>query len=240
MEVHHHPHVEKKGFKEYFLEFIMIFLAVSLGFFAEGLRETIKDHKKAHEYIQSFYEDLKADTAKISEVVHFDDEKLKVLNNVSSCYDTVSENPDSASCLFSIVKSTLSNMPFQITERTLQQLATADGFRILQKEDADSIVKYVQGFNYIRDFQSTGYQQAQDDVRQMAGAVMNVKANLQLFNPHLEGEFLYSHDKALLNKYFNDLIRYQGFTHAQRKILKQFENDQMQMLRYFRNKYHFE
>jgi hypothetical protein len=30
MEVHHHPHVEKKNFKEYFLEFIMIFLAVTL------------------------------------------------------------------------------------------------------------------------------------------------------------------------------------------------------------------
>lgn len=39
MEVHHHPHVEKKNFKEYFLEFLMIFLAVTLGFFAESLRE---------------------------------------------------------------------------------------------------------------------------------------------------------------------------------------------------------
>ncbi|HEY2727323.1 MAG TPA: hypothetical protein VGI61_09135 [Parafilimonas sp.] len=25
MEVHHHPHVEKKNFKEYFLEFIILF-----------------------------------------------------------------------------------------------------------------------------------------------------------------------------------------------------------------------
>ncbi len=33
MEVHHHPQVEKKNFKEYFLEFLMIFLAVTLGFF---------------------------------------------------------------------------------------------------------------------------------------------------------------------------------------------------------------
>ena len=32
MEVHHHPNVEKKNFKEYFLEFLMIFLAVTLGF----------------------------------------------------------------------------------------------------------------------------------------------------------------------------------------------------------------
>jgi hypothetical protein len=41
MEVHHHPdlHHEKKKFKEYLLEFVMIFLAVTLGFFAETIRE---------------------------------------------------------------------------------------------------------------------------------------------------------------------------------------------------------
>jgi hypothetical protein len=46
MEVHHHPHVEKKNFKEYFLEFSMIFLAVMLGFFAENLREYFADRGK--------------------------------------------------------------------------------------------------------------------------------------------------------------------------------------------------
>jgi hypothetical protein len=39
MEVHHHPDVEKKSFKEYLLEGLMIFIAVSLGFFAEQIRE---------------------------------------------------------------------------------------------------------------------------------------------------------------------------------------------------------
>ena len=43
MEVHHHPHVEKKNFKEYFLEFLMIFLAVTIGFFAENIREHITE-----------------------------------------------------------------------------------------------------------------------------------------------------------------------------------------------------
>jgi hypothetical protein len=33
MEVHYHPNVEKKNFKEYFLGFLMIFLAVTMGFF---------------------------------------------------------------------------------------------------------------------------------------------------------------------------------------------------------------
>jgi hypothetical protein len=43
MEVHHHPHVEKKNFKEYFLEFLMIFLAVTMGFIAENMREHFVD-----------------------------------------------------------------------------------------------------------------------------------------------------------------------------------------------------
>jgi len=35
IEVHHHPdlHHEKKNFREYLLEFLMIFLAVTMGFF---------------------------------------------------------------------------------------------------------------------------------------------------------------------------------------------------------------
>jgi hypothetical protein len=54
MEVHHHPKVEKKNFKEYFFEGLMIFLAVMLGFFAESLREHISDKSKEREYISSF------------------------------------------------------------------------------------------------------------------------------------------------------------------------------------------
>src|SRR5437764_8657377 len=49
MEVHHHPHVEKKNFKEYFLEFLMIFLAVTMGFVAENLREHFTESKSAHQ-----------------------------------------------------------------------------------------------------------------------------------------------------------------------------------------------
>ncbi len=65
MEVHHHPEVEKKGFKEYILEGLMIFLAVTMGFFAESLRETISEHSRAHEYATTLYSDLKADTVSL-------------------------------------------------------------------------------------------------------------------------------------------------------------------------------
>ena len=61
MEVHHHPemHHKKKKFKEYFLEFLMIFLAVTLGFFAENIREKIVSNERELNYMRSIVEDLK-------------------------------------------------------------------------------------------------------------------------------------------------------------------------------------
>jgi hypothetical protein len=72
MEVHHHPdvHHKRKKFKEYFFEFLMIFLAVTLGFFAEGLREHIGDRTKEKEYMTSLVQELKYDTSHYGKVLN--------------------------------------------------------------------------------------------------------------------------------------------------------------------------
>ena len=70
MEVHHHPKVEKKNFKEYFLEFLMIFLAVTMGFFAENIRENYVEHKSAREYASLLIEDLATDTVELNRAAH--------------------------------------------------------------------------------------------------------------------------------------------------------------------------
>ncbi len=59
MEVHHHPKAEKKNFKEYFLEFLMIFLAVTMGFFAESLREHIVDGEREEHMPKHYTKTLK-------------------------------------------------------------------------------------------------------------------------------------------------------------------------------------
>jgi hypothetical protein len=65
MEIHHHGghHEGTKKFKDYFLEFLMLFLAITLGFFSENVRETYADRAKEKEYIRGIVEDLSKDTA---------------------------------------------------------------------------------------------------------------------------------------------------------------------------------
>ena len=71
MEVHHHPNVEKKRFKEYFLEFLMIFLAVTMGFFAENIRETITEHERANAFASFMIKDLEADTIQLKSYIKY-------------------------------------------------------------------------------------------------------------------------------------------------------------------------
>jgi hypothetical protein len=72
MEVHHHPEVEKKGFKEYILEGLMIFLAVMMGFFAESIRENITNGEHAKQLTMQLVRDLKNDTMILRENAAFE------------------------------------------------------------------------------------------------------------------------------------------------------------------------
>lgn len=61
MEVHH-PHHAPKNWKEYFGEFFMLFLAVSLGFLVENQREHYVEGHRAEELAQALLKDLVADS----------------------------------------------------------------------------------------------------------------------------------------------------------------------------------
>lgn len=251
MEVHHHPHVEKKKFKEYFLEFIMIFLAVTLGFFAESLREHINDHAKSEQYIQSMVEDLESDTARLNDIIDFDAGKITALNNMDQCYDTITNNLRATSCMGGLIKFSKVNRPFLSNDRTITQLANAGGFRLLAKEDADSILSYEKMYRNVRDFETTVYQEAQDNVRNTLNELANFKVVSPLENvsslsgsdsgtSSLSGPLLFSDDRKLLNKWFNQLQLYLRVTKAQSGLLNRLRQMATNLINFYKNKHHFQ
>ena len=136
MEVHHHPHLEKKNFKEYFLEFLMIFLAVTLGFFAEGLRESISDHSKEKEYIVSIIQDMKKDSAALTNYIY------KSIPYHSQWLDSeinLLQQPSLTGKDKEVYQAfTLGNLwtyDYFKTVRTISQL-NVEGFRLIQNQNA--------------------------------------------------------------------------------------------------------
>src|SRR4051812_7289918 len=140
MEVHH-PHLkqEKKKLAEYFFEFLMIFLAVTLSFIAENIRESISDHKKEVEYIKSFIEDLKSDTAQINDLLELYRRKNLSLDTAFAEIKNPATlaHPDK---LYHHALPALQLMWFEAADRTMRQLENAGGLRLIRNEAASNVI----------------------------------------------------------------------------------------------------
>ncbi len=145
MEVHHHPHVEKKGLKEYFLEFLMIFLAVTLGFFAESLREHIVDKAREREYIKSFHTDLQSDQRDLPELINaINEQQLKPGESLPVLLGRATLTTEADSIYF-FFRSFIRQQGIKafITDKTIEEIKNAGEMRLItNKQIADSLVNY--------------------------------------------------------------------------------------------------
>ena len=88
MEVHHPHHpTHKKKWSEYILEFFMLFTAVTLGFFAENLREGIAEKHKKEELLIAVAEDFKKDFNQIEFHKQFDQNKIILCDSLDKLID---------------------------------------------------------------------------------------------------------------------------------------------------------
>ncbi len=144
MEVHHHPEVEKKGFKEYLLEGLMIFIAVMMGFFAESLRENISEKRIEKEFIESFVADLKKDTATFNIIIPIEATAIRGLDSMLAALSHTPYTDSSIRLMYYLGrKYTESIEPMSYTLRTITQLKYAGGLRLIAHKNAsDSIIAY--------------------------------------------------------------------------------------------------
>ncbi|MFI5158839.1 MAG: hypothetical protein ACHQF4_08230 [Sphingobacteriales bacterium] len=145
MEVHHHPQLEHKPkpWKEYLLEGLMIFLAVTMGFYAETIRERISENQKARDYAESMKEDLKKDTTELNR-------SINELKFVSSRLDTlvelvhtkkINDLPGGAWYYYGRFGSRFNQ--FQSVNATLEQLKSSGALRYFRNRIiANAIAQY--------------------------------------------------------------------------------------------------
>ena len=152
MEVHHHPHVEKKNFKEYFLEFIMIFLAVTLGFIAENIREHISETKNAHQYLESYRNDLLQNRIRLNLYDSLYTHELPVYDSIVSIFYEKTENKDLA-ILSRLLLDGQKNIVITINTPTYQQLISSGSMRYLKNVKLkDSIANYEDKINFLTNY----------------------------------------------------------------------------------------
>ena len=85
MEVHHPHHpTHKKKWSEYIIEFIMLFTAVTLGFFAENVREHNIMIERKDQNLFSILQDLKQDSIFIDNTIKYSDNGIRYFQKLKA------------------------------------------------------------------------------------------------------------------------------------------------------------
>jgi len=230
MEIHKHPHhvTHKKKWGEYALEFLMLFLAIFLGFVAENIRETSVERHQEKEYMQLMVEDLKKDTANINTMVTGN--RILIMG-LDSLLDLLSGPQQDKSIqrqtfIYSL-KYTYWYMPIQFSELTLTQLKSSGGLRLIKdKKITNAILQYDQGldackYNYdllLQYFHT--FEASNKDLFNMTLGRKAFKAIERdfrtVFLPYSEfqklvpeGNYIDKSDPALFLKYHDDILYYE-------------------------------
>ncbi len=152
MEVHKHPHhvTYKKKWGEYLLEFFMIFLAVTVGFFAERLREHIDDKQKEEDYIVSLIADLKADRKSADQTINNLKFGERLLDSLFRAINDSVQIKNQGDLIYYAARLGPKIGTYVNNERTFDQLNNG-GFRLIREtEISNRIIDYYALFPQLR------------------------------------------------------------------------------------------
>ncbi len=142
MEVHAHSHTPRNKWTHYLWEFIMLFLAVFCGFLAEYKLEQTIEHHKEKQFIQSFIEDLKTDTATVKRNILFRKQKGEQMDSLMLLLNS-QKIKGNESDLYYLGRMLVRSNRLQTADGTITQLKSSGSLRLIRNEQVvDSMMAY--------------------------------------------------------------------------------------------------
>jgi len=136
MEVHHHPQLEHKPkpWKEYLLEYIMIFLAVMTGFFAESYREHPSERAKEHEYVVSIKKDLIIESKNLAFWIPSILERVQKFDTLISYLETAGAVANGSN-MYLLARISTRNTIFVPGDNTIMEMKSSGNLRLIRDRD---------------------------------------------------------------------------------------------------------
>jgi hypothetical protein len=148
MEVHAHSHTPRKKWTHYFWEFLMLFLAVSLGFYAENLREGNLHKKEVKTQLQSLLSDLETDINLFDSVI---DRNTFSAQMCDSLVELLHSETINAPAAYYAARSVTANIGYYYANsKSFDQMKNSGLLRYIKpKKLLDSIGSYYISFQWL-------------------------------------------------------------------------------------------
>jgi hypothetical protein len=206
MEVHHHSHHPKK-WKEYLTEFIMLFAAVTLGFFAENQREHYVEGHRAVQYMESFMEDLAKDKVEMAYARKFATNQLNNIDTAVALLTKGDWTPQNIKIMYRVSLKTSGNRPITFIDRTSAQLRSG-GMRLIEDKTVSKLItEYWQLTTQLDEFEKVSQDQYKMSIKNMTYKIFDGTKYLDVKNKIIGDDAkLLTYDNMYLKEYNNRLI----------------------------------
>ena len=144
MEVHAHTHTARKKWFHYFWEFLMLFLAVTLGFFVENQREHYVEHHRLVRFAKQLINGLERDTVQQNSIIDILDFKERSFDSLR--YFLAMPKDDSLKWKGVYKNVLILENPFRYTYQkpVFDQINYSGSLRLFNNEQiADSLLDYI-------------------------------------------------------------------------------------------------
>ena len=246
MEVHAHTHTPRKKWHHYFWEFFMLFLAVTLGFLVENLREHFVETKKEKQYIQSLIADLKEDGRAISQELTAQQKRIVMMDSMITILNDPVRIGGNEGLLYYWARISPRLRTLPVNTRTFEQLKNSGNFRLVRKiETSNRIMGYYENIPSIRLLENIFLREF-DQYKILASRIFDpsVFINMEKKNGDIvrtdKNPPLQSYDPATLKQFSVFTVYMNGSARGLLLLAEELNRKGKEMVDYLQKEYHLE
>jgi hypothetical protein len=248
MEVHQHSHTPRKKWTHYFWEFLMLFLAVTLGFFVENQREHYIEHQREKQFINSLFNDIRSDTANIAKIINARTAKEQMLDSILNMMNSP-RRADFVKQIYPYGVYVGRTLPYRFVpnDGTMQQLKNSGALRLIRNRAVvDSISKYdisvrnMLGQYAVEENQIEHYRTAAAKIFDALVFRGMLDENAAVVRPPPDNTSFQSHTSRELSEWNYRIYGLNGINKANRRDLRLLLKQATELLEILKKEYHLE
>ncbi|MDP2040188.1 MAG: hypothetical protein Q8S14_05610 [Algoriphagus sp.] len=203
---------KKRNWTSYFKEFLMLFLAVVLGFFVENQREAYVENKSANVLAQSMLEDLEQDRKALQEAIRFTTAKDTVIESLLQMLHAPRDTWDPVA-FYKSMTIVFSTFPFSPTDGTYSQMKSSGTLRYFDQ----GLVNKMNGYdNQLKKtiFRDEIIEKGEWELVPFAASLINfeVTGELRFNKPITKEMYIKIRDQDTLDLFINKVVTVRTMT----------------------------
>ena len=198
MEVHAHTHTPRKKWTHYFWEFLMLFLAVTLGFFVENKREHYIEAQRVKEFARSLALDIARDTGNMTYIVNRINIQIKNTDSLAVYLKT--HKPQEIRNIDLFALTILDRYPaYRWSRSTLEEIKNSGSLRYF----GDTMVGYISSYDALSRHMDEDHRN-DEEMANRAAASRDKIIDISYSNELAQGLYLHF-DSMMKTTYYQEL-----------------------------------